>query len=194
MITGEKTVLRAIERDDVHKLWEWTQDEEIMKLRNYLAPPKSFESAMKEYEDGLKEEESVIRLAIVTLAGELIGETALRDIDPRIGDAEFTIAIGNRSYWGHGYGSDVVWSMMAYAFHQLNLHRVTLYVHDWNTRAIKSYEKCGFKEEGRFREAEYIDGRYSDVLAMGLLKSEFEQKEIERAEASGRSLALSVRI
>jgi len=175
MIKGEKALLRAIEPSDVHALWEWTQDEETMRLRNYPAPPMSLAEAEREYEESLSEGSSHhLHLAIAADSGELIGEIALNHIDQRSGTADFTIAIGNKAYWGRGYGTDAIRSLMRYAFQQLNLHRVTLHVHAFNERAIRAYERCGFKREGRLRQAQYMDGGYSDVLVMGLLREDFE--------------------
>ena len=171
MIRGDKVALRAIEPGDFKKLWEWTQDEETMRLRNFPAPPISLAQAEKEYTDIGQDDQ--IRLAIITLEGELIGETALWKIDYRSGNTDFTIAIGNKEYWGHGYGTDATRTLMRYAFEQLNLQRINLYVHSFNQRAIHAYEKCGFQIEGRLRSETYMDGKRSDVLVMGLLRDEF---------------------
>lgn len=172
MITGDKTILRAIEPSDVKRLWEWSLDEEAIRLRDYPSPPVSLAETEKQYTDGLPSSPDHIHLAVTTRDGKLIGETSLLHIDHRIGDAELTIAIGDKAYWGRGYGTDATRTFCRYAFHQLNLHRITLYVHDFNPRAIRAYEKCGFREEGRLREAEYLDGRYSDIVIMGLLRDE----------------------
>jgi len=175
MIKGEKVTLRAIEPSDIHTLWEWTQDEETMRLRNYPAPPVSLAEAEREYQESLSEGSSHhLRLAITTDSGKLIGEIALNHIDQRTGTADFTIAIGDKAYRGQGYGTDATRTLVRYAFEQLNLHRITLYVHAFNGRAVKTYEKCGFKHEGCLRQAQYMDGRYSDVLVMGLLREDFE--------------------
>jgi RimJ/RimL family protein N-acetyltransferase len=165
--------MRAVEPGDVPMLWEWMQDEELMRLRDYPAPPTSLDQARREFEQSPENSGHDLHLAITTLDGELIGETALREIDQRNGNARFTIAIGNREYWGHGYGSDATRCLMRYAFEQLNLHRIDLFVHASNERAVRVYEKCGFRHDGRLREAHYMDGRYSDVLLMGLLREDF---------------------
>ncbi|MHB0999341.1 MAG: GNAT family N-acetyltransferase [Armatimonadota bacterium] len=172
MISGDRIKLRAVEPSDIPKLWEWMQDEETMRYRDYPAPPVSLAEMQKEYLDNLGHPSDRLRLAIIT-NNELIGEISLHNIDYRIGIADFTIAIGNKDYWGKGYGTDATSCLMKYAFEQLNLQRVTLYVHTFNERAIKVYEKCGFKLEGRMRKAHYMDGVYSDVLMMGLLREEF---------------------
>lgn len=183
MIRGEKVILRAIEPDDVPLLWEWTQDEDLMRLRDYPEPPTSLDQARREFEQSPENSGHDLHLAITTLDGELIGETSLHEIDQRNGNARFTIAIGNKGYWGHGYGSDATRCLMKYAFEQLNLHRIDLFVHASNERAIRAYEKCGFRHDGRLREAHYMDGRYSDVLLMGLLLEDFRSAEAARAAA-----------
>jgi len=174
LIRGEKVVLRAIEASDVEKLWNWQQDEEVMRLRDYPSPPRSYAEVEREY-TGTESETDRIRLGIMTTEGILIGEISLANMERRVGDAELTIFIGDKAFWGRGYGSDAVRAMCKYAFEQMNLHRVTLFVHAENFRAIKAYEKCGFIEEGRAREAEYMDGRYSDIVSMGLLRDELKQ-------------------
>jgi RimJ/RimL family protein N-acetyltransferase len=56
----------------------------------------------------------------------------------------------------------------------LNLHRISARVLDYNTRAIRAYETCGFVVEGRERESAHVDGKWHDDVMMGLLDSEFE--------------------
>jgi RimJ/RimL family protein N-acetyltransferase len=55
----------------------------------------------------------------------------------------------------------------------LNLHRVWLHVYEFNPRAVRVYEKVGFRHEGRLRQAIFHDGRYWDTLVMGLLHAEW---------------------
>lgn len=190
MIIGEKVILRAIEPSDIRQLWEWTQDAEVMRYRDYPGPPRPLAEAEREYQDSLCQDTRDLHLAIATLEGELIGETSLRYVDHRAGNADFTIAIGNKAYWGHGYGSDATKALMRFAFQQYNLHRVTLYVHAFNERAVKAYEKCGFRHEGRLREAHYMEGEHKDVLLMGLLKEDFERLEAEQAAKSEERVSL----
>jgi RimJ/RimL family protein N-acetyltransferase len=64
--------------------------------------------------------------------------------------------------------------VVGFAFRELNLRRVTLVVFDYNPRAIRSYEKSGFKVEGRLREAMNRDGQRYDMVYMGILKEEWQ--------------------
>lgn len=74
--------------------------------------------------------------------------------------------------------------MLAYAFETLNLNRVELGVHDFNTRAIRAYERAGFVREGVRRQHAFIDGRYIDSLVYGILASEYFDRVNRSGEAS----------
>lgn len=63
--------------------------------------------------------------------------------------------------------------LLAIGFGDLNLRRIFLRVLADNTAAIRLYQSLGFIEEGRLREAVFVDGRYQDLLMMGLLQSEY---------------------
>lgn len=191
MITGEKVKIRAVEPADVQQLWEWSQDEETMRYRDYPAPPASLAEAKKQYEESIGQESRHLRLAITTLDGELIGETSLRDIDQRAGTADFAIAIGNKNYWNKGLGTDATNALIRYAFEQMNLRRITLYVHEYNKRAIHVYEKCGFRHEGVLRKADYVDGHYSDTYIMGLLREEFPAVQEKEPQSTEQEISIA---
>jgi RimJ/RimL family protein N-acetyltransferase len=103
----------------------------------------------------------------------LIGLTTFSALDADNGSALFHITIGERDAWGRGYGTETAELMLEHAFSRLGLHRVALSVFSFNQRAIRSYEKAGFRIEGRLREAIWRDGRYWDEVQMGALSSEW---------------------
>jgi RimJ/RimL family protein N-acetyltransferase len=102
-----------------------------------------------------------------------IGNVGLHRIDWRSRSAVFGIAIGDKASWGKGYGTDATRTMLRFAFGELNLHRVELEVFDYNSRAIRAYEKAGFRREGTRRQAHYHDGQYHDAHWMAVLRDEF---------------------
>lgn len=95
------------------------------------------------------------------------------------GDTWVGIGIGEPDYWGKGYGTDAMTVMLRYAFAELNLRRVTLSVFGYNVRGKRSYEKCGFREEGRLRQFLCRDGGRHDMILMGILREEWEQQNAE---------------
>jgi RimJ/RimL family protein N-acetyltransferase len=106
--------------------------------------------------------------AIETLAGEFAGLCGLEQVSGRNRSAELGIWIG-KPYWDKGYGTDAVRTLCRFGFREMNLQRVHLRVYETNPRGRRAYEKVGFKEEGRLRRSHFVDGRYVDVLVMGLL-------------------------
>ena len=64
--------------------------------------------------------------------------------------------------------------LLKFAFRALNMHRVNLGVFEFNQRAIRCYEKCGFKYEGTSRELIFKEDKRWDSLNMGILQSEWE--------------------
>jgi RimJ/RimL family protein N-acetyltransferase len=97
--------------------------------------------------------------------------------------AEIGIVIGEKDFWNKGFGTEAMRLMVDYGFSTLNLNRIHLHVYETNPRGIHCYEKVGFQQEGRLRQAHYLEGRYIDILAMSILNNDWmEQKMKEGIE------------
>jgi RimJ/RimL family protein N-acetyltransferase len=105
-----------------------------------------------------------------------IGVTSLINIDTKNRNAECIIDIGEKEYWGKGYDSESLKLLLEYAFKELNLHRVSLRVFSFNERAIHIYNKLGFKKEGVLRESLFRNGKWHDIITIGILKREYTSK------------------
>jgi RimJ/RimL family protein N-acetyltransferase len=110
----------------------------------------------------------------------LLGETDLEIESFAAREAFIGIGIYKREEWGKGYGSDAMRIALRYAFTELNLHRVSLTVFEYNPRAIRSYEKCGFQIEGRRRAALLKDGKRWDMIYMGILLDDWMELNNEK--------------
>ena len=111
--------------------------------------------------------------AWVIVCNGLIGEIRLDRLDRTDRRASLAIGIVDPDALGRGYGTEAARLLLRYAFRDLSLHRVSVRVLAYNTRAIRSYEKCGFVLEGREREAAQVDGEWHDDVIMGVLDREF---------------------
>lgn len=87
------------------------------------------------------------------------------------------IGIGERDFWGKGYGTDMMKLCLQYAFTELNVHRVSLGLHAYNPRALRSYEKAGFRMEGCTRKDTLREGKRTDGFWMGILRDEWLQMQ-----------------
>jgi RimJ/RimL family protein N-acetyltransferase len=162
---------------DTKLMMQWAKDGEFDRLLDtdpaYLRTPK-FE--LEWLQEHLKE---MCNFMIHTLEDDrTIGFIDLSGFDWTAGEAWVGIGLGERDYWGKGYGTDAMRVILRYAFEELNLWRVSLTVFEYNPRGIRSYEKAGFKIEGRARQAINRSGRRWDIIFMGILRSEWEAAQL----------------
>lgn len=169
LVAGEPQVL-------AEAITHWDHDSEYRRLldsepTNQFSVKKMTEWIQKDQE---KDPPPFYFFAIRTLEGDrLVGFTGLDgDIFPH-GEAFVGIGIGEREFWGKGYGTDAMKVILRYAFQELNLRRVSLDTFEYNPRAIRSYEKAGFVHEGRARDFLYREGRRWDLIFMGILREEW---------------------
>lgn len=155
---------------------EWFRDTEMSRLLDSDPPRLWSEVKLKEWmEKDLAEPDSnEYFFSIRTLEEQhLIGFIGLFSRDWHHGDAWVGIGIGDREYWGRGYGTDAMQVIQRYAFETLNLRRLTLVVFEYNQRAIRSYQKAGFVVEGVARQSMLREGRRWDWIYMGILKEDW---------------------
>ena len=166
---GTLVRLRAVEEGDIGPIHDMFNDPEVQRTLavNWLQPV----AGTRTWWEGTRTNPATTAFAIETLEGELIGVCSLEDVNPAIRAAALGIWIGKR-FWGKGYGTDATRSLCRFGFREMNLHRIGLTVYATNARGVRAYEKVGFKEEGRRREAQFVGGRYVDVIEMGLLDDE----------------------
>jgi RimJ/RimL family protein N-acetyltransferase len=174
MLRGQKTLLRAITRDDLERLWQFNNDVEVELAGGGDPPiPQSLARLQVEYENDLaKGGRDGARFAIVA-DEKCIGQCALFNFNETAQTCELGITIGDKAYWGRGYGRDAIQSLLDYAFRLRNLRRVHLSVNGNNQGAIKAYKSCGFIEEGCLRAHVWSNGEYIDLVIMGLLREEW---------------------
>jgi len=87
------------------------------------------------------------------------------------------IGIGEREFWSKGYGTDMMKLCLQYVFAELCVDRLSLGLHEYNPRALRSYEKCGFRLEGRTRQDVMREGKRYDSFWMGILRDEWLQMQ-----------------
>jgi diamine N-acetyltransferase len=172
MIYGTRVRLRAIERDDIPRFVRWFNDPEV-RQHLLMHHPMSLVQEEKWFEQHAQRDPATQVLAIETLEGVHIGNIGLDDVNWKNRNAELGIVIGEKEYWGQGYGTDAIKTLLAFAFDELNLHRVSLRVDADNPRGIRCYEKCGFQREGTTRDVVFAEGKYKDQHIMSVLCPEF---------------------
>jgi len=178
MIYGKRIRLRAVERSDIPRFYEWLNDPEVIEgLSLYL--PMSMTDEEKWFDRLAQGEEHEKPMAIELKEAEgwrLIGNSGIFNLEWTNRCAEFGIFIGDKSLWNKGYGTEAVELILEHGFDTLNLNRIYLRVYSTNPRAKHSYEKAGFVPEGTLRQAVYRHGKYADIHIMSVLRSEWDAR------------------
>jgi RimJ/RimL family protein N-acetyltransferase len=182
MYRGELVSLGAVELADVIEDGALISDAEIGPLLG-IKFPISRDGAERFAKEMLEQVgKSLFPFNICLLAdGRRIGAATLRDVDRENGKAEVAIFLSARNLLGRGYGTDALRCLCDFGFGELRLERIELVVFDFNTRAIRSYEKAGFQTEVVKRHARFHRGTHHDVLVMSILRDEWEAQDRRRA-------------
>ncbi len=173
---GEKVRLVAVDVEKMADLFVHAgRDSEFSRLLDTSPARLHSRQATKKWmeEEFLEVKPKAFPFMIHTLEEDNpIGDIGLYVTEWTHRDAFVGIGIVN-GYQGRGYGTDAMRLALHYAFTELNLARVTLNVFEYNPRAIRSYEKAGFKVEGRQRGFINREGKRYDLIYMGILCDEW---------------------
>ena len=187
ILTGKLIRLAAFDPQEMGTaLSSWSRDSEYWRLMDAgVVRMPSVKDAVKHFEKELEEPKAGIYFfSARSLADDkLIGELVLEVVNWTGRDAFVGLSIGERENWGQGYGTEMMKLLLQFAFVEVNLRRVTLTVFEYNLRAIRSYEKCGFRHEGRIRQFLNKEGRRWDLLFMGILREEWMESSGEAPSA-----------
>lgn len=177
MLQGPRVRLRGITRQDLYRLWTFNNDLAVELAGGGDPPaPQSIERLQSEFDQEAGKGGRDGASFAIEVDGEFIGQCALFDEDQIARTCELGIAIGDKNYWGQGYGREAIGLLVGYGFRYRNHHKIWLRVHAANERAIRAYRACGFVEEGRLRAHVWSDGRLDDLLIMGLLRDEWQAR------------------
>ena len=169
--TGPRVRLVPFAEKHLDATFQWVNDPSMMRLLGRAARVESGEH-LRWFEQ-LKQRTDCRYFSVETSdAGVHVGNIWLWDINTRDRKAEVRILFGDESARGRGYGSEAIRSLANQAFDTMSLHRLYAYVFSMNPRAIRAFEKAGFKSEGILRQDRHVGGEYVDVYLLGQLASD----------------------
>lgn len=176
-LCGTKCYLSPSDETDAQKIQAWENDLEVLlgaSMDGISTPASSLYRTPNEPSRMLDHMMMIVDLETDTP----IGWCALFPQIPANRRAILGIMIGEKSYWGQGYGTEAVNLILDYGFNVLNVNSVELGVYAFNQRAIRCYEKVGFKRIGNHRQARIVAGIAHDTISMDILASEFGESAI----------------
>jgi diamine N-acetyltransferase len=175
---GRKTVLRPLCSSDVPLLMKWINDPEVQQyILGYLPAGEEAEKEWVKKAAAMNPRGTPMDIVfmIETLSGKPIGTMGLHQIDWKNRNATTGTLIGEKRYWGKGFGTDAKLALLEYAFNHLGLHKINSSVIEYNDRSRMYSLKCGYKVEGRRKSMVFVKGRFWDVVLLGVLKEDFEK-------------------
>jgi RimJ/RimL family protein N-acetyltransferase len=181
LFEGEMIRLTAIQPEkDAEVESRWTHDLEYLRLISPKpARPLSASQVKKQYEAGekeAKEKRNRFDFAIrLRSEDRLVGWARLDGLEWNNATAWLHLAIGDPGDRSKGYGSEALRLLLRYAFHELNLFRVTTDVFEYNPRGRRFLARHGFEMEATRRQAIHRDGRRWDEYRLGLLREDWEK-------------------
>lgn len=171
MFRGEKVTLEPFHRQHLASYLEWVNDAELASQVGRALPVTDFEH-QRWYEEQVTRPDAVFFAVRRNDDGRYIGNVWLWAIHPVHRHGELRILLGDRESQGRGCGTEACRMLVQFAFRHLNLEKVYLYVLATNLRAVKAFEKAGFRREGLLKKEFFVDGSYRDVYRMAVLRSE----------------------
>ena len=146
-IEGKLIRIREKRVEDIPDEYAWRVDEELSRLDATRPLTMSYDDFLRYSKEEMQFPNfRSKRLAVETIEGVHIGNVMYYDLNMRNAETELGIMIGNKEYWGKGYGTDIVKTLLKHLFEDLKLERVYLHTLAWNYRAQSSFSKSGFRE------------------------------------------------
>ena len=158
LVTGKKVYLRCMEESDVEGSYlDWLNDEEVTRYLTGARDSPATREYLLAYIRSMVQSDKDILVAIHDVESrEFIGTLHFGPIDWTNRTADLGIMIGNKRYWGKGYGTEAITLVSDYAFKTLNLQKITAGIVAINQASIKAYNKAGFEIEGQSKSCSYL--------------------------------------
>ncbi len=168
--------LRPFKEEDIDIWHGWFNDKEVTKYSYHGVFPNTRED-QRGFLKLIKKDSSSLQLAIVLKRNnKLIGVVGLHQINYIHQNGDVSIVVGDKNFWGLGYAKEAVQLIVEHGFMKMNLNHITAGMVVSNKGSSNLFKKLGFIQEGLKRKHKYINGKFEDVLLLGILKSEFIKK------------------
>ena len=176
-LVGNRIYLRGLEKKDLQgRFFQWANDKEVTRFLFMGVFPNVLENLEEWFEEIRKSDKDAVFMIVDKKNNKQIGFSGFYEIHWVHRSAEFRIFIGEKKYWGKGYGQESTKLILRYGFELLNFNRIWLGVNVSHSRAVNSYLKCGFVKEGLLRQEIYRNSQYYDAVRMGILRQEYYEK------------------
>lgn len=175
-LEGTRIRLCMTEKEHLKKRVDFINDPDVQKTLNYDYPT-SLSKTEAWFSKILLDPTRVEFTVIDTKKDDIIGFCGFINIDRTAKKAELHIFIGDKKYWGNGYGRDAYKLLTNYGFMELGLNRVYGYQLEYNEKAQKAVKTLGWTIEGCLREDVFSHGTVKNRYVVAILKDEWTENK-----------------
>ena len=173
ILRGEHVTLRPPRTEDLPRFVEWFADLEVTRYLGRRSPPSLQEE--EEWFKRMAEDKNNV-MWIIEVDGKAVGGTGIHAIDWINAHGTTGIVIGEKSVWRRGVASETMALRTAYAFRELNFHKLKTEVFAENEASRRALEKSGYREIGVRHEERWSDGGWHDTWLAEVLREDWERE------------------
>ncbi len=177
-LIGKKCYLSPLAEKDAENLARWYNDIEISMPESNVYDAISLKS-MENMVNTFQSKGLNVFTIVDIETDKAIGIVEI-EANQVYKSGSFGIIIGEKDYWGKGFGKEATLLILDFAFNFLNLHNIMLGVYGFNERAYGLYKHIGFKDIGRKREYQTVAGKKYDMIMMDMLSTEYKSVYVDK--------------
>jgi RimJ/RimL family protein N-acetyltransferase len=175
VIEGKLLRLRPPRPDDASAMITWFEDLEVTRfvVRRH---PMSLEQE-KDWLEGIARDPDTL-IWVIEVDGRAVGTTGIREIDWKNGFGSTGTIIGDKEMWGKGLGRELMQLRARYAFMQLPLRKLKSGYIEGNEASARAQAAAGYREIGRWRRDQFVDGEWRDMVITECLREDWERSRV----------------
>ncbi len=168
-IEGDKVILRRLLLSDITAEYlAWLNDDDVTRGLETVPRPYTHEMLEQYIHDVIANENTYMFMVLDKATGKTIGTAKVHNISKKNGTCNLGMMIGDKNYWGKGYGQDTYNTAINFAFNTLGIRKIWEMANADNVASLSMCKKAGFQIEGQLKEHILSDGKYIDKIVLGL--------------------------
>lgn len=176
VLEGNKVVLKYITEDDISKEYlNWLNDEHVVKGLDTVPQPYTM-SMLRAYVENILNNENIHMFMVLDKESkENIGTAKIHNISLKNGTCNLGLMLGNKKFWGKGYGQDAYNTVIDYVFRNLKIRKIWELANEDNIASLSMCKRAGFQIEGHLKKQVLSEGKYIDKIVLGLFADNWKK-------------------
>jgi len=178
VIKASRVYLRPLLVSDASQSYvSWLNDSDVNQYLETRHVVQTVDSCKLFIEQCNKDERAHLYGIFLQGSDKHIGNAKIGFINEQYARGELSLFIGDKAFWGKGFGGEVVQILTRYGFERLMLEKIEAGCYEDNLASLRVFIKIGYTVEGFKRNHVVSKGSRSGCFILGVLKSEFAQNE-----------------